>query len=224
VVEGAGPAETVELAAAVRDWVHGWARARGVAATQRRPGLWQVPIDAPSRREELVVVAPSADDLAGFAADHRGEEDVWLTAVPPVATVPAGLQLVEHAEALMATTLRATAQPDRAGLRLEHLHADDAVVHLAYDVDGEQAARGVVTVVGDLAVFDRILTTDAFRRRGFGRDVMAALTAEATERGASRGLLVASRDGQALYRALGWRTLSAVTTYAPLPAGHGRTG
>lgn len=217
-MKGVEPVGPVELADAVRDWVHGWARARGVTATQRRPGLWHVPIDAPSRREELVVVAPSADDLAAFAADHRGEEDVWVTAVPPVGTLLDGLQLVEHAEALMATALEATARPDRAGLRLEHLHADEAVVHLAYDVDGEQAARGVVTVVGDLAVFDRILTTDAFRRRGFGRDVMAALTAEATERGASRGLLVASHDGQALYRALGWRTLSAVTTYAPVPA------
>lgn len=205
-----------DLGAAVRDWVHGWARARGVAVTERRPGLWHVPIDAATRREELVAMAPPDHLLAGFAADHRGDGNVWVTVVPPAAEVPGGLQVVEHAEALMTTTLAPTPRPERPGLRRENLHADPAVVHLAYDVDGEEAARGVVSLEGDLAVFDRILTADAHRRQGFGRDVMAALTAEALEHGASRGLLVASREGQALYGALGWRTLSVVTTYAPV--------
>lgn len=202
-----------ELTAVVGEWVALWARARGVAATPVGPAAFRVPIDAPTRREEVVLVAPSEAELVAVVAEHAGDDGVWVTVVPPPDERPPGTVVVEHAEALMATVLPDVPRPDRPGLRREVLHGDDAVIHLAYDVDGEEAARGVATTVGDVVVFDRILTGDAFRRQGFGRDVMAALTAEARERGATRGLLVASRDGQALYASLGWETVARVTTY-----------
>ena len=49
--------------------------------------------------------------------------------------------------------------------------------------------------VGTDAVMDRILTWPDHRRRGLARAVMGALASAALERGAHRGILVASEEG-----------------------------
>ncbi len=162
-----------------------------------------------------MLASPSVADLAVLAAEHRADDRVWVTAMPPPAEVPSGLDVLAHAEALMSRPLDDVGAPFRPGLVAEHLHDDPSVVHVSYRVDDEQAARGVVSVIGEVAVFDKILTEDAFRRQGLGRDVMTALTLEALSRGATRALLVASPEGQALYGALGWSTVQPVHTFAP---------
>jgi GNAT superfamily N-acetyltransferase len=67
------------------------------------------------------------------------------------------------------------------------------------------AAVGTVGQVGEVATFDRIETMPAFQRRGLGRHVMAALTAQAVGRGATHGVLAASADGRQLYSSIGWQ-------------------
>jgi GNAT superfamily N-acetyltransferase len=62
----------------------------------------------------------------------------------------------------------------------------------------------MVGVLGSDAVFDRVETSPAHRRRGLGHHVMGALTGWAVDQGATEGLLAASADGAGLYTSLGW--------------------
>ena len=77
---------------------------------------------------------------------------------------------------------------------------------------GEPAATGRVVIVRDLAILDRIRTEPAHERRGLGRAVMTRLGADARERGARKGALVATAAGVPLYRALGWRERAPYVT------------
>jgi ribosomal protein S18 acetylase RimI-like enzyme len=55
-----------------------------------------------------------------------------------------------------------------------------------------------VVIVGASAVFDRIETDPAHRRRGLGRTLMTRLGGLAVQDGAETGTLVATPDGRAL--------------------------
>ncbi|KZX22826.1 GNAT family N-acetyltransferase [Rathayibacter tanaceti] len=81
------------------------------------------------------------------------------------------------------------------------------------EVDGVLAARGQVGVSGSDAVLDRIETGAEFRRRGLGGLVVGALTSWAGGEGARTGLLLASADGHALYRSLGWAVAAPASTW-----------
>jgi predicted GNAT family acetyltransferase len=83
------------------------------------------------------------------------------------------------------------------------------VVDVRHESD-EQAASGQLAVTDGDAVFDRIETASAHRRRGLGSVVMGTLVGQAVARGARHGVLVASVAGQALYASLGWETRAAV--------------
>jgi len=61
-------------------------------------------------------------------------------------------------------------------------------------------------------VFDQIVTQEAHRRRGLGRMIMNGLIQRALEHGARQGALIATPDGRALYRTLGWSEWSEVTS------------
>lgn len=78
-------------------------------------------------------------------------------------------------------------------------------------LDGELAASGYAAETAEAFVYDRIVTAPGHRRIGLGRTVMTSLR-ETCRNLTVPGLLVATRDGRALYRTLGWRTLSAYST------------
>ena len=80
------------------------------------------------------------------------------------------------------------------------------------DDAGDVAASGILAMVGATAVFDRIETAPAHRRRGLGRAVMGALDALARERGVEERLLVATDAGRRLYVQLGWTELAPYST------------
>ena len=86
--------------------------------------------------------------------------------------------------------------------------------------DGTLAASGHAALLEAHAIFDRIETQEAHRRRGLGSRVMQALGRAARDCGAHHGVLVATPDGRALYTGLGWR-LHAPFTTARIPADQG---
>jgi predicted GNAT family acetyltransferase len=59
-------------------------------------------------------------------------------------------------------------------------------------------------VTGEDAVVHDVHTSPSFRRQGLGSVVMGVLAERAVARGATTGLLMATVDGAALYRRLGW--------------------
>jgi len=98
-----------------------------------------------------------------------------------------------------------------AGYDLEVNH-DGAVATVRINTrQGELAASGHAAEIRDAFIYDRIVTEPAHRRRGLGRIVMAALRDTKQDEG-SPELLVATRDGHALYTALGWHVISPYIT------------
>ena len=77
---------------------------------------------------------------------------------------------------------------------------------------GDVVASGRAALVGSSCVFDQIQTDEHYRRRGLGRATMNTLCGAAAEKGCSKGVLVATGDGQSLYSAIGWNVHSLVTS------------
>jgi GNAT superfamily N-acetyltransferase len=111
----------------------------------------------------------------------------------------------------MTTDLRTHPRhPPAPGYRLDT--TTDAAVLTATVVheSGEVGARGTMGLTGPDATADRIETLPSHRRRGLGSALMGALAAGAVDAGASRGILVASEEGQHLYTKLGWHPVASV--------------
>lgn len=87
-----------------------------------------------------------------------------------------------------------------------------AVTHVRIRADsGELAASGYAAETSDVFIYDRIVTAPEHRRRGLGRVLVQTLgTFKANS--AAPELLVATEAGLALYRTLGWNTLSVYST------------
>uniref|UniRef100_UPI000AC6FF97 GNAT family N-acetyltransferase n=1 Tax=Streptomyces sp. NRRL B-24085 TaxID=1709476 RepID=UPI000AC6FF97 len=74
------------------------------------------------------------------------------------------------------------------------------------------AARGQTAPTGATAVFDRIETAPAHRRRGLGSVVMRTLQGAAAAAGARTGVLAGTPAGRALYESLGWHVQAPLTS------------
>lgn len=78
-------------------------------------------------------------------------------------------------------------------------------------LSGDLAASGYAAETAEAFVYDRIVTAPDHRRKGLGRALMTALRGTCRNPGVP-GLLAATQDGHALYRTLGWQTLSRYST------------
>lgn len=86
------------------------------------------------------------------------------------------------------------------------------VVTFARIVAGEEiAASGYAAEHEGVLVYDRIVVTEAHRRRGLGRALMAAL-GNAGASPTSREILTATPAGRALYLTIGWHDYSDYST------------
>ncbi len=198
---------TTDTAALMETWIQGWAAARGLAPPVAQGAGWRVEVDQPEQLRRHVFAGDCATLRELGATVH--EPWVWLKAcmsvealralLPPRWTVREALGYFMTFEDAPPAALPL---PDGYALGVTREGGvDHACIHAA---DGVLAADGRVVVVDGCAIIDRIGTHEAHRRRGLGRTVMCALHAAARERGARRGLLVATQDGHALYTTLGW--------------------
>jgi GNAT superfamily N-acetyltransferase len=198
----------------VMRWVRAWAHVRGLRV-EHVDGWPLVHVRGPSRDTEIVCVDPGRatfEKLARHAAhDSRGMltvfgRDLSDYQAPPL---PPGLRVDRDDEAFMTTTLSPSTTPLPNGFAARW-DIDDTGATYSLDDGARIAAEGMVGVLGSDAVFDRVETSPAHRRRGLGHHVMGALTAWAVDQGAADGLLAASADGAGLYTALGWDTSLAM--------------
>lgn len=81
---------------------------------------------------------------------------------------------------------------------------EGALLGVIRDSAGDLVASARLAPSGPYGVVDRVRTRPADRRRGMGRAVMAMLGNRALDDGLTTGLLSATTEGRALYRALGW--------------------
>jgi GNAT superfamily N-acetyltransferase len=111
------------------------------------------------------------------------------------------IALAEHPEAAAGPEYRVEVEH---AAELDHVR----IVHR----DGTVAARGMAAVVGADVVMHDIHTDRDHRRRGLGSVVMATLSRQAIEQGATTGFLLATPDGVQLYRRLGWLLQATMVT------------
>ncbi|GAB2860987.1 GNAT family N-acetyltransferase [Lentzea nigeriaca] len=199
----------MELGALTERWVAGWVKGAGLPA-EPYPDSWNVRVDQPGMRIERVLTDEGATDWHSTLIYENDWITVPTTAPEKVTEILAGVNLeIRPRETFMRRALADhPAPPAPEGYELRVARGD--VIEVALTADGEEAASGLIAVIGDDAVPHRIRTSPEHRRRGLGSVVMGVLAREAVDAGAVDGLLFASEDGLHLYRKLGWTTISDV--------------
>lgn len=199
-------------------WAAGWARSRGVAPPKPSRGGWYIRVGLSDQKARFVFPALDSEDFSALA--HAIAEPAVLLKVcaPPeevAPLLPARWQI--GARSFFMTVPAANMGGSvslTAGYRLKVERETWGLLATVTSRDGGLAARGRLLLDGGWAVFDRIETEEVHRRRGLGTTVMRALQLRALDAGVRGGLLVATADGQRLYRSLGWQSLSDHTSAA----------
>lgn len=78
--------------------------------------------------------------------------------------------------------------------------------------NGELASVGRITIVEDLAVYDRIATEESHKRKGLATYLIAELEKIAISQNIYENFLVATEQGRSLYQSLGWKVCSLYTS------------
>lgn len=192
-------------------WTRGWALTRGAAPPVRDDGGWRIEVGAPDQIRRFVH-ADIGDALARRAT-AIAEPRVFLKICAEAAAVRPLLpdRWVLRPPGFMMTLNGPMAGSDEAMAegRLAFRREGPVLFCTITDPAGAETARGRAVRVGHHVIYDRIAVEPAFRRRGLGGRVMRALEAEM---GAGPGVLVATEDGRALYRSLGWIRHASYTT------------
>jgi GNAT superfamily N-acetyltransferase len=199
---------------ALPDLVMAWGRGRAVSrltdAPRPVPGGFEVAVQRLGR--ELRQVFHTFTDESLAAAAERlsvpwrqimiaGPREVLRESVSATWTMDPDGHLMTVAFA--PTRYRV---PDDYRLRIETEGA--LTVARAFHVSGDLAASARMGRDGEFGVFDMVLTQPAHRRKGLGATLMRALSGHAASLGMTRGLLVGSDEGRALYEHLGWTFVS----------------
>lgn len=204
--------------ALIARWAEAWAISRGAEAPIERDGGLYIHVGQPEQIGRYIFATLDAVAIAALArAIDRpllflkvcAPAEAVRPLLPPgweIATpgymMTAPLSVMLDAPPTIPDDLRLVLAPDRAGVILATI----------VDAEEEQAARGRVIPMGDLAVFDNIRTAEEHQRRGLGSAVMRALAVEASRLGATKAMLCATPPGRALYTSLGWDFHSDYTT------------
>ncbi|UZK64644.1 GNAT family N-acetyltransferase [Sphingomonas sp. M1-B02] len=126
------------------------------------------------------------------------------------AVLPTGWQLYAPGY-FMRATCAPTARPLPDGYAIKTKRIGTVLEAQIFFETGVLAASGYAVETHDVFIYDRIVTEPAHRRKGLGHALMLTLHA-GRHRPNVPELLVATEDGQALYSALGWITVSPYST------------
>ncbi|MBC9912968.1 GNAT family N-acetyltransferase [Chitinophaga varians] len=199
----------------VETWLKGWSLARELPPPIADHGGLRVDVGWPDQQKRYVFSA-LGPGLFHFA-NTIFQPAVFLKICAPASLVRPVLPPrweIQRPGFMMTLTLPAHAPrlqlPEGYSLSVDAASAGPTAT--IYAANGETAANGQLAIVDDYIIYDRIATTPAHQRRGLGSAVMTALTIEAVSRGISKGILVATPAGKALYETLGWKMYSLYTT------------
>lgn len=197
-------------------WTRGWALTRGVEPPLWDDGGWRIEVGAEDHLRRYVF-AETGEALVRRAAAIT-EPHVFLKVCADAAAVrpllPARWTLRPPGFLMTLEGAMATGPTPDDGYRVEIgpdvLPGGPVIFCTVRDASGTEAGRGRAVIVEDRVIYDRILVEPEHQRRGLGGRIMRAL--EAATGFLGKGALVATEDGQALYRTLGWSTQSPYTT------------
>lgn len=199
------------LVSVVDHWVQGWAANRDMPVARTDDG-WRIDVRNETRDVEYVALRPGSATVRRLAEIVDGDPRGWVSVVDGdvdrLRTAHPGLRMLAADEEVMVLPHLAVGPHPDTVVAADDPHRATATV----TVDSVPAASGTAAIVDDAVVFDRIQTFPDFRRRGFGRQIMSALTGWAIENGAATGALAATVAGQGLYRSLGWDAAAPLVT------------
>lgn len=195
-------------------WLSGWSLARGLPLPRHEGGGLVVDVGWPEQLRRHVFVDAGTALRACASGIHAPfiylkatvDQDTMRRALPACWQMDSQRYLM-HRPAAMLTSLL----PPPGYVRDMHTEHGANVIRFI-DATGQIAASGRVAIHHGSAIFDRIETLEAHRRKGLGSALMCALDAVATQAGASERLLVATEAGRALYQSLGWQVLAPYST------------
>jgi GNAT superfamily N-acetyltransferase len=201
-------------------WTRGWALTRSVDTPVWDDGGWRIEVGAEDQLRRYVF-ADACEALARRAASITGPH-VFLKVCADETAVRALLPerwTLRPPGFLMTLDGPMTGGPAADDDYQSEITAQGkAVFCTVRDASGAEAARGRAVVVEDQVIYDRVLVEPEYQRRGLGGRLMRAL--EAATGGPGQGVLVATAEGNALYRTLGWKLESPYTT-AVIPGPEG---
>lgn len=204
----------------VATWIKGWTVARATPPPVEDRGGFRVDVGWLQQRTRYVFagISPALCELAETIAEP------WVFLKACVSPTAMRAALPEHwaiqPPGFMMECRRI--MTGEAALRGDYLldatEPGPIAIVRALTPSGELAAIGRVVRVGEFAIYDRIETDAAHRRRGLARTVMKRLETIARDHGTTRGVLVATAEGRGLYASLGWELHSLYTTAVISPA------
>ncbi len=207
------------------DLVVAWLRARSSVRKLPQPvaahGGWRVDTDLPNERCRYVFAYPTATirvlaatldiprvflKLCGSAEELSPLLTSDWQVLPP-ATMMTRMRHRDEGVRRLHGNYRLQTSSDGPTTKAEILTANGTV-----------AAQGYACESGGVFIYDRIATDPAHGRQGLATVVMAAL-ASARRSSAAPEILVATADGRALYRTIGFSDHSPYTTATVPPSG-----
>ncbi|MFI9009884.1 GNAT family N-acetyltransferase [Actinosynnema sp. NPDC053489] len=196
----------------VMAWGRGWAVSRRVPAPEEVPGGFRIDVGRPGHRVRHVLHTWDHEALAGLARRHTAP-GTWIkisgTAADLREALPAPWTPADTCY-LMTAPFTAGAQAPPPPYEVHFTTDGAATTATVVDDTGATAASGHLGAAGGFGTLDRVETAPQHRRRGLGTTVVRALGDHATRRGLRTGVLVATEQGRALYRNLGWTVRSEV--------------
>ncbi|RQO40813.1 N-acetyltransferase [Chryseobacterium sp. KBW03] len=192
----------------VENWLKGWCLSREVSfPVQYKSGLHVIVGD--EKQKERFVFPELNDDFFQLA---HSIDIPWIYL--KVSTSPDELmgKIPERwklqPQGYMMTCFQPMNFPEISlaeGYHLEFSEYNTTFVVRIVAENGEQASIGRVSLIDNIAVYDRIVTEINHQRKGLATFLLKELEKIALSKGFSNNLLVATEEGKRLYETLGWK-------------------
>ena len=191
-------------------WGRGWTVSRGTPDPIGIPGGFRVDVGLPNHRVRHVLHTCDANSL-GRLSRTLTAPGTWIKACTDPAVFRAALPptwTIDIAGYLMTVPFTTGTVEPVTPYTTRVVTEGRVVIATVLDPAGQVAASARLAPAGEFGIIDKVQTEPGHRRRGLGSVVMRALSDHAARHGMRTGILVASDDGRALYRALGWTVRS----------------
>ncbi|UHO39982.1 GNAT family N-acetyltransferase [Chryseobacterium capnotolerans] len=192
----------------VKSWLKGWCLSREVPFPVQYKSGFHVFVGDEKQKERYVFPDLTED----FFQLVQSIDEPWVylkVSTPPdqfIKNIPEKWQL--QAQGYLMTCFHPMIFPEISladGYHLEFSEYNTTFVVRIVAENGEQASIGRVSLIDDVAVYDRIITEVNHQRKGLASFLLKELEKIALSKGFSNNLLVATEEGKLLYENLGWK-------------------
>ncbi|PWN71773.1 N-acetyltransferase [Chryseobacterium phosphatilyticum] len=192
----------------VENWLKGWCLSREVPFPVQYKSGFKVFVGDEKQKERYVF--PELNEDFFQLAQEIDEPWVYLkVSTSPdqfIENIPEKWEL--QPQGYLMTCFHPMKFPETSlaeGYHLEFSEYNITFVVKIVAENGEQASIGRVSLIDDVAVYDRIITEIPHQRKGLASFLLKELEKIALSKGFSNNLLVATEEGKFLYETLGWK-------------------